>query len=158
VIKLDPKLDRTTALFEGRSGIFPVLEITFFVPSPLFVFFRRFSTVLFCRILRASAGDASSVFHFRKEFALRLVRFSKPKISVLLLFLLLDRSRGNKRVKMVTPFLLAAREVAGLGLTRAGGFVYTAQVGAIIALTVGGWAGGFVASRTIEFLPVGRWS
>jgi len=74
------------------------------------------------------------------------VFFRKQGIVVILGFLLLYRFAEAQLLKLVTPFLLDARPAGGLGLT-------TQQVGVIygtigvIALTLGGLAGGFVISR-----------
>src|SRR6185436_6044406 len=92
-------------------------------------------------------GAASNVLLFLKEFFLTFGSFfTKPKIGFLLLFLLLYRFGEAQLVKMVAPFLLDPREVGGIGLTTEQyGLVY-GTIG-IIALTVGGLMGGFVASR-----------
>ena len=72
--------------------------------------------------------------------------FRKKGIVVILGFLLLYRFAEAQLLKLVTPFLLDPRQTGGLGLT-------TQQVGVIygtigvIALTLGGLAGGFVISR-----------
>jgi PAT family beta-lactamase induction signal transducer AmpG len=72
--------------------------------------------------------------------------FRKPRIVVLLLFLLLYRFAEAQLVKMVAPFLLDPRAAGGLGLTTAQvGFVY-GTVG-IIALTLGGILGGMAIAR-----------
>jgi len=90
---------------------------------------------------------ANTVEHFTKEFfAAFSAFFRKPKIVVLLLFLLLYRFGEAQLVKMVAPFLLDAREIGGLGLTTEQvGLVY-GTVG-VIALMLGGLLGGFVVSR-----------
>ena len=72
--------------------------------------------------------------------------FRRKGIAVILAFLLLYRFAEAQLLKLVTPFLLDARTVGGLGLT-------TQQVGVIygtigvIALTLGGLAGGYAVSR-----------
>ena len=72
--------------------------------------------------------------------------FRKEDIGVILGFLLLYRFAEAQLLKLVTPFLLDARNLGGLGLT-------TPQVGIIygtigvIALTCGGLVGGYVLSR-----------
>jgi PAT family beta-lactamase induction signal transducer AmpG len=72
--------------------------------------------------------------------------FQKPKIIVLLLFLLLYRLGEAQLVKMVQLFLLDPRPAGGLGLTDEQlGLIY-GKVG-IIALLVGGLLGGFAVSR-----------
>jgi len=92
-------------------------------------------------------GEARRIPEFVREFVATFGSFfRRPRILTLLGFLLLYRLGEAQLVKLVTPFLLDSREVGGLALT-------TAQVGivygtfGIIALTVGGVLGGFVASR-----------
>lgn len=73
--------------------------------------------------------------------------FVKPDIATILGFLLLFRLGESQLVKMASPFLLDTQDLGGLGLS-------TSQVGiaygtlGIIALTVGGIAGGWLASKT----------
>ncbi|MCC6652414.1 MAG: MFS transporter, partial [Candidatus Eisenbacteria bacterium] len=82
----------------------------------------------------------------REFFATFVEFFAKPRILVLLSFLLLYRLGEAQLVKLVSPFLLDARADGGLGLsTTQVGFVY-GTVG-IIALTLGGITGGFVVAR-----------
>ncbi len=72
--------------------------------------------------------------------------FRKPGIKVILAFLLLYRFAEAQLLKLVTPFLLDGREIGGLGLTtQQVGIVY-GTVG-VVALTVGGIAGGVIISR-----------
>ncbi len=149
VIQLDPKLkSETTARFEIRSGNIPLSwSITFAVLVGLFLVFGIYHRFILLYPASDAPGSASTAVHFIKEFFLTFGSFfTKPKIGVLLLFLLLYRFGEAQLVKMVAPFLLDGREVGGLGLT-------TGQVGlvygtiGIIALTVGGLLGGFVASK-----------
>ena len=91
-----------------------------------------------------SIGSRGNFFvEFLKTFG---TFFQKPKIIVLLLFLLLYRLGEAQLVKMVQPFLLDGREQGGLGLTNEQlGVVY--GTAGIIALMLGGLLGGFVVSR-----------
>ena len=72
--------------------------------------------------------------------------FRKKDIGIILGFLLLYRFAEAQLLKLVTPFLLDARNIGGLGLT-------TQQVGIIYgtvgvsALLLGGLVGGYVISR-----------
>ena len=92
-------------------------------------------------------GSISTLTHFWEEFFATFGSFfAKPKIALLLLFLLLYRFAEAQLVKMVAPFLLDGREAGGLGLTTEQvGLVY-GTVG-VIALVCGGLFGGFVVSR-----------
>jgi len=149
VIQLDPKLrEETSAVFEVRSGNIPLSwTVTFFVLTGLFLLFGLWHRFILPYPTVDKPGDAHSIPVFIKEFFKTFGSFfRKPKILVLLLFLLLYRFGEAQLVKMVTPFLLDAREVGGLGLTTGQvGWVY-GTIG-IIALTVGGILGGMVASR-----------
>ncbi len=92
-------------------------------------------------------GEAHRIPQFVKEFLGTFgTYFRKPRIVVLLLFLLLYRFGEAQLVKMVAPFLLDPRTQGGLGLTTTQvGLVY-GTVG-IIALTLGGVLGGWVVAR-----------
>jgi PAT family beta-lactamase induction signal transducer AmpG len=72
--------------------------------------------------------------------------FRKPGIGRILAFLLLYRFAEAQLLKLVTPFLLDARDVGGLGLkTQDVGIAY-GTVG-VTALVIGGLLGGWVISR-----------
>ena len=72
--------------------------------------------------------------------------FAQRDIARILAFLLLYRFAEAQLLKLVTPFLLDARSAGGLGLrTQDVGIAY-GTVG-VIALTLGGLAGGWVISR-----------
>jgi len=149
VIQLDPKLKAATrAVFEVRSGNIPLSwAVTFFVLVGLFALFGLWHKFILPRPASDQPGDAQNIPAFIKEFFKTFgAFFRKPKIGMLLLFLLLYRFGEAQLVKMVTPFLLDAREVGGLGLTIGQvGWVY-GTIG-ILALTYGGLLGGMVASR-----------
>ncbi len=92
-------------------------------------------------------GDMRRVPEFVREFVATFGSFfRKPKIGAALGFLLLYRLGEAQLVKLATPFMLDPVARGGLGLT-------TAQVGwlygtvGIVALTIGGILGGWVASR-----------
>ncbi|HKI69107.1 MAG TPA: MFS transporter [Verrucomicrobiae bacterium] len=92
-------------------------------------------------------GSAGSFDRFFKEFFLTFGSFfRKPKIGLLLLFLLFYRFGEAQLSKMTQLFLLDPVAKGGLGLT-------TEQVGSIygtlglVALLAGGLLGGLVASR-----------
>ncbi len=92
-------------------------------------------------------GDARQVPQFVREFLATFGSFfRKPKIGVLLGFLLLYRFGEAQLVKLVSPFMLDPRAQGGLGMsTEQVGFVY-GTIG-IMALVLGGISGGVVASR-----------
>jgi PAT family beta-lactamase induction signal transducer AmpG len=92
---------------------------------------------------RPSHGGTSFAADFGKVFA---AFFSKPHIVRIVAFLLLYRFAEAQLLKLVTPFLLDARAVGGLGLkTQDVGIAY-GTVG-VTALTLGGLLGGWVISR-----------
>jgi len=149
VFQLDSKLKTATAaIYEVRSGNIALSwSVTFLLLTAMFLFFGLYHKFILPRPDRDKPGDASSVAIFVKEFFLTFGSyFRKPKIILLLLFLLLYRFGEAQLMKMVVPFLLDGREIGGLGLTTGQvGFVY-GTVG-IISLTCGGLIGGMVASK-----------
>jgi PAT family beta-lactamase induction signal transducer AmpG len=134
---------------ETRSGgnIALAWSVTFGVLAALFILF----CVYHLFILPHPVGDkpplqdqtASPLAEFFKVF---LLFFKKKDIVTILLFLLFYRFAEAQLVKLVSPFLLDAREQGGLGLTTSEVGIVYGTVG-IIALTLGGLLGGYVASR-----------
>jgi len=149
VIQLDPKLKTaSSASFHARAGNIPLAwSITFFVLTGMFFLFFIYHRF----ILPYPATDAAALGNKSKsvlsEFFMTFASFFKKKnIGVILAFLLLYRFAEAQLIKLASPFLLDAREVGGMALTTGQvGFVY-GTVG-IIALTLGGLLGGFVAAR-----------
>jgi len=149
VLQLDPKLKtETRAIFEIRSGNIPLSwTITFAVLVLLFLAFGIYHKFVLPHPESDKPGDAQNIAAFIKEFFKTFgAFFSKDRIGILLLFLLLYRFGEAQLMKLVAPFLLDAREVGGLGLTTGQVGVVYGTIG-IIALTIGGLLGGFVASR-----------
>lgn len=72
--------------------------------------------------------------------------FEKPRIYSTLAFLLLYRFAESQLIKLVSPFLLDPRAKGGLELTTSEVGIVYGTVG-IVALTLGGLAGGFVIPR-----------
>lgn len=82
----------------------------------------------------------------REFFGVFAEFFKKPGLLVIIGFLLLYRFPEAQLLKLATPFLLDKTEVGGLGLsTKDVGIAY-GTVG-LIALTLGGLAGGWVISK-----------
>jgi len=149
VFQLDAKLKHaTSATFILRSGNIPFSwTVTFGALVVLFIGFGLWHKFILPYPAVDKPGDARNILTFITEFFKTFGSFfTKDRIGILLLFLLLYRFGEAQLVKMVVPFLLDGREVGGLGLT-------TSQVGlaygtfGIIALTIGGLLGGFVASK-----------
>ena len=122
-------------------------SVTFGILAAMFVLFGVYHRLMLPfpvsdRPVR-SENRGSPVAEFFEVFA---AFFRKPHIVSTLAFLLLYRFAESQLIKLVSPFLLDPRTKGGLGLTTSEvGFVY-GTVG-IIALTLGGLAGGFVIPR-----------
>jgi PAT family beta-lactamase induction signal transducer AmpG len=92
-------------------------------------------------------GEAGSLSRFFEEFLRTFVAFfEKPKIGVLLLFLVFYRFGEAQLLPMVQPFLIDSRAVGGLALGEKGLSLVYGTVG-VIALMAGGIVGGILASR-----------
>lgn len=105
-------------------------------------------------ILPRPAGDGAvggketkTIGGILKEFGSSFVTFFKKKhVLLAMLFMLLYRLPEAQVVKLCQPFLLAARDAGGLGMTaKEVGFAYGTL--AIIGLTVGGIIGGICAAQ-----------
>lgn len=149
IIQLDPKLNyQTSAVFQVRSGDIPFAwKVTFLVLAGMFVIFFVYHLFVlpYPKTDKPVIQDPSKSFlgEFFRTFALF---FKKKGIIAALGFLLFYRFAEAQLVKMASPFLLDVREAGGLALTTGQvGFVY-GTVG-IIALTLGGLLGGFVAAK-----------
>ena len=80
---------------------------------------------------------------FFKTFA---TFFKKPHILAALAFMLLYRFPEALCIKLIQPFLLASRDIGGLGLTTAQTGLVNGTIG-VIGLLIGGIAGGVAISR-----------
>jgi PAT family beta-lactamase induction signal transducer AmpG len=102
-------------------------------------------------ILPRSQADQPKVLLASENFSTEFLKtfgtfFQKPKIMLLLLFILLFRLGEAQLVKMTQPFLLDARGAGGLGLILKNvAFIY-GTVG-FIAFILGALLGGFVAAQ-----------
>jgi len=146
LIQIDPKLKyETTAFFKARAGNIPLAwTITFFVLAGLFIVFFIYHKFILPYPVDDKPVKAGNIFsEFFRTFALF---FKRKNIGYILGFILLYRFAEAQLIKMASPFLLDAQEAGGLALsTGQVGFVY-GTVG-IIALTLGGLLGGFVAAK-----------
>jgi len=149
VIQLDPKLQSaSSASFKARAGNIPLAwSITFVVLTGMFIlFFVYHRFILPYPQIDAAIVSQKSGGVFGEFFTTFGAFFKKKNIGIILAFLLFYRFAEAQLLKLASPFLLDAREVGGLALTTGQvGFVY-GTVG-IIALTLGGLLGGFVAAR-----------
>jgi MFS transporter, PAT family, beta-lactamase induction signal transducer AmpG len=148
-IQLDPSLERTAeASFEGLSGNIPFAwSVTFFFLAGLFLLFLIYHRFFLPfpgtdKTTVSEKGDSMFSEFFRTFSAF----FKKKNIGPALAFILLYRLGEAQIVKLASPFMLDPREIGGLGLTTGDvGLIY-GTIG-ILALTLGGIAGGVVASR-----------
>jgi len=134
---------------ETRSGgnIPFAWSVTFVVIAVLFTLFFIYHRFFLPYPLADKPTLASVSGGVLQEFLRTFGLFFKKKnIIPTLLFLLFYRFAEAQLVKLVSPFLLDARDKGGLGLTTSEvGLVY-GTVG-IIALTLGGLLGGYVVSK-----------
>jgi len=121
--------------------------ITFYVMAGMFVLFFAWHRFALPRpaedvpTLHESYGDIMQ--DFLQTF---ITFFQKPKITLVLAFLLLFRFSEAQLAKMAPPFLLDPSGAGGLALsTGEVGFAY-GTVG-VLMLTLGGLMGGFLAAR-----------
>jgi len=151
IIQLDPKLEKvSSASFKARSGNIPFAwAITFTILAVLFILFFIYHKFILPHPksdISALEGRDNRAGFFREYFTTFVSFFKKKEIGVILAFLLLYRLGESQLVKLASPFLLDAREFDGLGLTTGDlGLVY-GTVG-MLALTIGGLLGGFLAAR-----------
>jgi len=120
---------------------------TFYIMAGLFVLFFAWHRVVLPRpaqdVPRLHATFADVLHDFLQTF---VAFFQKPKIGLILAFLLLFRFSEAQLVKITAPFMLDAQSAGGLALsTTQVGFAYGTL--GVIMLTLGGILGGFVAAR-----------
>ena len=149
LVQADPKLKtEATTTFNGLSGnITFAWSITFFIMAGFFMAVALYHRFILPR--PASDKPAKEVTPgtiFKEFFETFASFFKKKQIWVAIAFLLLYRLPEAQLVKLISPFLLDAREVGGMGLT-------TGQVGlvygtiGILGLTLGGIIGGIIAAK-----------
>jgi MFS transporter, PAT family, beta-lactamase induction signal transducer AmpG len=135
-------------VLESRTGN-PRLawEVALGALAVLFLGFGLWHRLALPRPASDRPGEARRIPEFTRAFLGTFGSFfRRPRIAVLVLFLLLYRFGEAQLVKMVSPFLLDPRAQGGLALSTAQvGFVY-GTVG-IIALTLGGIVGGWMIAR-----------
>jgi PAT family beta-lactamase induction signal transducer AmpG len=147
VIQLDPKLQgEKSAVYKTRSGNIPFAwSVTLICLGGLFLAFCIYHKVVLPKPV-ADVPVVSGKSLFSEFFGTLGSYFKKPQIVTGLLFILLYRFPEAQGVKMISPFMLDAREAGGLGLT-------TSEVGlaygtfGVLALTFGGLAGAFLAAK-----------
>ncbi len=149
LIELDPKLKGVTeASFSGQAGnISLAWSITFFALAVLFVlFFIYHKFILPYPTTDQPALSDKSKNPLREFIDTFILFFKKERILSVLGFLLLFRLAESQIIKLASPFLLDSQEAGGLALTTGEvGLVY-GTIG-ILALTIGGLLGGFLAAK-----------
>ncbi len=149
VIQLDPKLkSRSMATFSAKAGNIPLAwAVTFFVIAGLFVVFFIYHRIILPKpdedVEQTDTQFGNLMTNFFNTFK---GFFTKEKIGISILFILIYRFGEAQLVKISPLFMLDAFEAGGLALTTGQyGFIY-GTLGAL-ALTLGGILGGIMASR-----------
>jgi PAT family beta-lactamase induction signal transducer AmpG len=122
-------------------------SVTFGVIAGTFLLFFAYHRLMlpYPTTDRPTLGDATEGVW--KEFVRTFVLFFKKKnIVATLAFLLFYRFAEAQLIKLVSPFLLDARDKGGLGLTTSEVGIVYGTVG-VIAMTLGGLLGGWVISK-----------
>jgi PAT family beta-lactamase induction signal transducer AmpG len=156
VVEMDGQLAAGTAMgFQATAGNIPLAwSTTLFLVAAIFLAFSCWHSVMLPR----PPNDGPVISHrsrLAEFFATLGSFFQKPGVLLALAFILFYRFDEAQLSKVISPFLLDARDAGGLGLT-------TAQVGlaygtvGILALTAGGLLGGFLAAKhgLKKMLPV----
>ena len=147
VIQLDPELKQETAVqFMAVSGNIPLAWcITLLTVAALFLAFSVWHSFMLPRPANDGPviGNRSMIGEFFATFG---SFFQKPGVLMALAFILFYRFDEAQLGKMISPFLLDAREAGGLGLTTSQFGLYYGTFG-IAALTCGGLLGGFAAAK-----------
>jgi PAT family beta-lactamase induction signal transducer AmpG len=133
--------ERTGSMTQAWAAVFFLLAL-------IFVLLGSYHNVMLPRPASDVSGQAKRSGNdlWRDFIAVFAEFFRKPGILVIIGFLLLYRFPEAQLLKLATPFLLDPTAVGGLGLsTKQVGIAY-GTVG-LIALTLGGLAGGWVISR-----------
>ena len=137
-------------LVETNTGNIPMSwQITLLVTAVLFCGVTLYHT-FFMPHPEAEAkpeGEKSSAKAIMQEFGRTFVTyFTKPGLILAILFMLLYRLPEAFLIKMCTPFLVASREVGGLGLSTENVGLAYGTIG-VLFLTIGGILGGLYASK-----------
>ncbi|MDX2419239.1 MAG: hypothetical protein QNK19_17405, partial [Xanthomonadales bacterium] len=130
-----------------ETGVTLAWTITFYTMGGMFVLFFAWHRFVLPRpaedVPTIHATYADILRDFLHTFA---AFFKRPKIGLILAFLLLFRFSEAQLVKLAAPFMLDSSEVGGLALsTGQVGFAY-GTIG-VLMLTLGGLLGGFLAAR-----------
>ena len=138
-------------VIESNSGDIPnSWRITMLVTAVIFSLVTLYHTFVVPRPASDTSSlkdDKPSVGAIFAEFGRTFkTYFMKPGVVLAIVFMLLYRLPEAFLLKLCMPFLVAAREVGGLGMSTANVGLAYGTIG-VIFLTVGGILGGIYASR-----------
>lgn len=137
-------------LIETNTGNIPMSwQITLLVTAVLFCGVTLYHTFFIPRpeVEKKPEGEKASAKAIMQEFGRTFVTyFTKPGLILAILFMLLYRLPEAFLIKMCTPFLVASREVGGLGLSTENVGLAYGTIG-VLFLTIGGILGGLYASK-----------
>ena len=136
---------------ELKNGNIPMSwMITMGVAAVLFTAITLYHTFAIPRVgsdastLKDEKPTVGAIF---KEFGRTFVTyFTKPYVWLAIVFMLLYRLPEAFLIKMCTPFLVAGKDVGGLGLSTAEVGIVYGTIG-VLALTIGGILGGLFAAK-----------
>jgi PAT family beta-lactamase induction signal transducer AmpG len=149
IIQIDPKLRYISdAEFTAQSGNIPLSWIvTFVFLVALFILFFFYHKIILPHPKADRPALSEKSKNYFKEFINTfLLFFKKDNIRAIIWFLLLYRLAESQIVKLASPFLLDSQEMGGLALTTGEVGIVYGTVG-ILALTIGGLLGGFLAAK-----------
>ena len=138
-------------LIETNTGNIPMSwRITMIVTAVIFAVCSLYHTFMLPRpttdtsSLKDEKPTIGAIFmEFGRTFA---TYFSKPGVWLAIVFMLLYRLPEAFLIKMCMPFLVASKEMGGLGLSTAEVGVVYGTIG-VLFLTIGGILGGLFASK-----------
>jgi len=130
-----------------EPGIALAWVITFYIMAGMFILFFAWHRFALPRPADDKPTLHESYAAVMQDFLQTFIAFfRKPKIGLILAFLLLFRFSEAQLAKLAPPFLLDSSELGGLALsTGQVGFAY-GTIG-VLMLTIGGLLGGFLAAR-----------
>ena len=137
-------------LIETNTANLPMSwQITLLVTAVLFCGVTLYHTFFIPRpeVEKKPEAEQTSAKKIMQEFGRTFVTyFTKPGLILAILFMLLYRLPEAFLIKMCTPFLVASREVGGLGLSTENVGLAYGTIG-VLFLTIGGILGGLYASK-----------
>jgi PAT family beta-lactamase induction signal transducer AmpG len=133
---------------QARTGnYFIAWSLAFALVAVIYLGFGIYHWLILPRPVADKSDDATARKDYLEEFFKTFgTFFQKPKIVVMLFFLLLYRLGEAQLAKMAQPFLLDPRTAGGLGLTNGQlGWIY--GTAGVIAFMCGALLGGFFVAR-----------